>query len=136
MTAEWELALQQIQQGDLDAGFILTSIKEYTSEITSELLSVNLPKEKLLILTCPKCKCETLLIHEKVIKCPDETCSWIQFRMICGIQLSVNEVSLLITKGRTPFIKKMKSKGGKTFDAFIVLKDDKTTKFEFENQKK
>ncbi|MCU7618494.1 DNA topoisomerase 3 [Chryseobacterium sp. PBS4-4] len=136
MTAEWELALHQIEKGDIDAGFFLNSIKEYASEITSELLSINLPKEKSLTLTCPKCKNKTLLIHEKVIKCPDETCSWIQFRMICGVQLTTNQVSLLITKGRTSLIKNMKSKGGKTFDAFIVLQDDHTTRFEFENHKK
>ena len=135
MTAEWEMALHQIEQGVLDPQHFLNTIKEYTSQITDELLSIDLPQEKPSVLTCPKCKSHQLIISEKVIKCSDEICSWIIFRNICGVHLSADDIAVLIKKGRTPLIKNMKTKGGKKFDAFILLQDNQTTKFEFTDQK-
>ncbi|MCY0976941.1 DNA topoisomerase 3 [Chryseobacterium wangxinyae] len=136
MTAEWEVALHEIEQGNLDPSLFLHRIRAYTSQITEELLATDIPKERLPLLICPRCKSHPLFINKKFIKCSDETCSWIQFRTICGVQLSVNDISLLISQGRTPLIKNMKSKGGKRFDAIIVLQDDQTTKFEFPDRKK
>lgn len=136
MTAEWEMALYKIEHGQVDAVRFLNSIKEYTSQITAELLSLLIPKEKFPRLTCPKCKSHELIINDKVFKCLDEICSWIQFRRICGVQISVNDICLLIEKGRTDLIKNMISKAGRTFDAFIVLQSDLTTRFEFPDKKK
>jgi DNA topoisomerase-3 len=53
------------------------------------------------------------------------------FRTICGIQLNIQEITSLITEGKSPLIKNMKSKNGKTFNACIVLKDDYNISFEF-----
>ncbi|MBD8082800.1 type IA DNA topoisomerase [Chryseobacterium caseinilyticum] len=135
MTAEWEMALYEIERGQMDAEQFLNNIKEYTSQITAELLSLLIPKEEVPKLTCPKCRSHELIINDKVFKCPNEICSWIQFRQVCGIQLSVNDICLLIEKGRTALIKNMISKAGKTFEAFIVLESDVTTRFEFPKKK-
>lgn len=135
MTAEWEMALDQIEQGESDEVDFLNNIKIYTSQITAELLSVDLPKEKQPVLNCPKCKNQTLIIKNQVVKCPDEKCSWIQFRNICGVHLELSDIILLLEKGKTSLLKNMKSKAGKKFDASLVLQDDYSTGFEFPEKK-
>jgi len=131
MTAEWEMALHQIENRELDSNQFISDIKNYTKEITQELLSINIPQENIPEIKCPKCQQHNLIIKDKIVKCQDEQCQWILFRMICGIPLSINHITSLITTGKTPLIKNMKSKNGKKFDAFIILKDDHTKSFEF-----
>ncbi|WP_260258200.1 topoisomerase C-terminal repeat-containing protein [Elizabethkingia bruuniana] len=53
---------------------------------------------------------------------------------ICGIQLSIKDLTLLLTQNKTSLIKNMKSKNGKKFDAFIILRNDFSTSFEFGNK--
>jgi len=131
MTAEWEMALHQIENRELNAIQFISDIKNYTTEITQEILSLNIPQKNIPELKCPKCQQHNLTIKEKIVKCPDEQCQWILFRMICGIQLSIDQITSLITTEKTPLIKNLKSKNGKKFEAFIILKDDYTTAFEF-----
>ncbi|OJZ04814.1 type IA DNA topoisomerase [Sphingobacterium sp. 40-24] len=133
MTAEWEMALQKIENNEADATYFHQSMKAYASSVTQELLSISIAGEKHPELICPKCKNHKLLIRDKVVKCPDETCNWLLFRNICGVQLSLNEVENLVNKRMTSLIKGMKSKAGKKFDARIVLKDNSETSFEFNN---
>ncbi|CAM2858751.1 DNA topoisomerase III [Chryseobacterium flavum] len=135
MTAEWEMALQKIENNEADAMDFHQSMEAYTSSITQELMNISIASEKHPELTCPKCKSQKLLIRDKVVKCTDETCSWLQFRNVCGIQLSLLEIENLVNKGKTSLIKGMKSKAGKKFDAYIVLKNNGETSFEFENNK-
>jgi len=131
MTAEWELALDKIEKGELSKTQFINDIQHYTAEITSELLSLHMPRESIPQLKCPKCQQQNLIIIDKIIKCPDEQCGWLQFRQVCGVQLSIQHITALINNGRTPLIKNMKSRNGKKFNAFIILKDDHTTMFEF-----
>lgn len=133
MTAEWEMALQKIENNEADAMDFHQSMEAYASSVTQELLSISIAGEKQPELTCPKCKAHKLLIRDKVVKCTDEGCNWLLFRNICGVQLSLNEVENLLNKGMTSLIKGMKSKAGKKFDARIVLKDTCKTSFEFDN---
>lgn len=69
------------------------------------------------------------------MKCPDEICSWVQFRNVCGVQISITDIETLVYKGKTSLIKGMKSKAGKKFDAYIVLNEDHKTSFEFAKNK-
>lgn len=131
MTAEWEMALHQTENKEINSTQFITDIKNYTAEITQELLSLNIPQENIPELKCPKCKNHNLIIKDKIVKCPDEQCQWILFRIICGVQLSIDHITSLITKGKTPLIKNMKSKNGKKFEAYILLMDDFSTTFEF-----
>jgi len=131
MTAEWEMALDKIEKGELSEKKFITDIKDYTREITKELLSLSIPQENIPELKCPKCQQQNLIIKDKIIKCPDEQCSWMQFRNVCGVQLSIDQITALINDRKTPLIKNMKAKNGKKFSAYIVLKDDHKTVFEF-----
>ncbi|WBV56443.1 DNA topoisomerase 3 [Chryseobacterium daecheongense] len=131
MTAEWEIALDRIENGELNKTQFINDIQAYTAEITSELLSLHIPQENIPQLKCPRCQQHNLIIKDKIVKCPDEQCNWILFRTICGVQLSIKDLTLLLTQNKTSLIKNMKSKNGKKFDAYICLQDDYSTTFEF-----
>lgn len=136
MTAEWELALQKIENNEADAKTFQQEMEDYAKSITDELLQASIVQENLPKLNCPKCKIQQLLIRDKIVKCPNEACNWIQFRNVCGIQLSIADITSLVNKGKTSLIKGMKSKAGKSFDAYIVLKEDYTSTFEFDKSEK
>ncbi len=132
MTAEWELAMQKIENNELSALDFQRQIEIYTASITHELLQTTIERENLPKLQCPKCKIQQLIILDKIVKCPDQVCNWIQFRNICGIQLEINDIESLVTNGKTSLIKGMKSKNGKKFNAFIALNNQAKSHFEFE----
>lgn len=131
MTAEWEIALDKIEKKELNRNQFIDDIQNYTAEITNELLALNISQENIPELKCPKCQNQNLIIKDKIVKCPDEQCNWILFRVVCGVQLNINDITSLITKQKTSLIKNMKSKNGKKFNAFITLKNDFSTSFVF-----
>lgn len=135
MTAEWELALQKIENQEADASAFQKEMETYAKSITDELLQTSIAQSNLPKLTCPKCKSQQLIIRDKIVKCPDESCNWVQFRTVCGVQVSIENVISLINKGKTTLIKGMKSKAGKKFDAYIVLNEQAESSFEFEKRK-
>lgn len=131
MTAQWEIALDQIEKGELNRTQFIKDIQNYIAEITNELLSIHIPQENIPQLKCPKCQQHHLIIRDKIVKCPDEQCRWILFRTICGIQLSIKDLTLLLTQNKTSLIKNMKSKSGKKFDAYLALDDQLNLIFKF-----
>lgn len=131
MTAEWELAFQKIENNEADAGVFLKEMETYASSITNELLQTSIAQNNLPKLVCPKCKSQQLIIRDKIVKCPDEVCNWVQFRNVCGVQIGIADIESLVSKGKTSLIKEMKSKAGKKFDAYIVLNDKAESSFEF-----
>ncbi|WP_333597044.1 DNA topoisomerase 3 [Chryseobacterium flavum] len=135
MTAEWELALQKIENSEADAGAFQKEMETFAKSITDELLQTSVAQNNLPKLVCPKCKNQQLIIRDKIVKCPDENCNWVQFRNVCEVQISVADIESLVNKGKTNLIKGMKSKAGKKFDAYIVLDKDYKTSFEFAKNK-
>ena len=135
MTAQWELVLQKIENNEADAGAFQKEMENYTKSITDELLQTSITNENLPKLVCPKCKSQQLIIRDKIVKCPDKNCSWVQFRNVCGVQLNMEDITSLVNSGKTSLIKGMKSKAGKKFDAYIVLTEECKTSFEFEKRK-
>lgn len=133
LTAAWEMNLQKIETKEMDATTFQKEIETYATSITHELLASTMVKEKLPQLTCPKCKKQQLLIRDQLVKCPNEVCNWTQFRNVCGIQISIADITRLVSESKTALITGMKSKNGKKFDAYIVLNEDYKTSFLFEN---
>ena len=135
MTAEWELTLQKIENNEADARVFQKEMENYASSITNELLQTSIAQNNLPKLICPKCKSQQLIIRDKIVKCTDEACNWVQFRNVCGIQIGITDIENLVNKKKTSLIKGMKSKAGKKFDAYIVLNEDCKTSFEFAKNK-
>ena len=136
MTAQWELALQKIENNEGAVADFQKEMENFTTAITKELLSLSVESEKQPELICPKCKIQKLVIRDQLIKCLDEDCNWFQFRKICGIQLNIMNLEMLIHKGRTNLLKGMTSKSGKKFDAFIVMNSNGETSFTFPEKTK
>lgn len=136
MTADWELALQKIENNEVDVAVFQKGMEDYTKTITQEILALSVEKEKQPELICPRCKIQKLVIRDKLMKCPDESCNWVQFRNICGVQLSFLDLETLITKGKTNLLKGMTSKSGKKFDAYIEMDKKGETTFTFPEKKK
>ena len=127
--------MQKIENNESDAGTFQKEIEGYASFIANELLQTSIVKTNLPKIVCPKCKSQQLIIRDKIVKCPDETCRWVQFRNVCGVQIRVEDIESLVNKGKTALLKGMKSKAGKMFDAYIVLNDNTETSFEFAKNK-
>ena len=135
MTGSWELALAAIEAGKMPADKFSQGINSYVNTICEELLSLTPEQKSYPVYRCPKCGQQSVGIYAKVAKCRHETCGFHVFREVCGILLSEDNIRDLISSGRTPILKGLTSKAGKKFNARLVLGEDYTTSFEFENKK-
>ena len=136
MTGSWELTLAAIEAGKMPSERFAQGINSYVGTICEELLSLSSEQKSYPVYRCPKCGQQSVGIYAKVAKCRHETCGFHMFREVCGIHLSEDNIRDLISSGRTPILKGLTSKAGKKFNARLVLKDDYTTTFEFEQNKK
>lgn len=134
LTAEWETTFQKIENNETDVDQFLIEVEDFTKSITNEILELTIEIESVPKITCPKCQSHFLQIKDQFVKCPSENCNWIQFRNVCSKYLSIKEIELLITKGKTSIIKGFKSKSDKKFDAYIVMDEACKTFFEFPNK--
>ena len=135
MTGAWELALAAIEVGKMPSDKFAQGINSYVGTICEELLSHSPEQKSYPVYRCPKCGQQSVGIYAKVAKCRHETCGFHVFREVCSILLSEDNIRDLISSGRTPIFKGLTSKAGKKFNARLVLGEDYTTSFEFENKK-
>ena len=135
MTGAWELALAAIEAGKMPSDKFSQGINSYVGTICEELLSLSSEQKSYPVYRCPKCGQQSVGIYAKVAKCRHETCGFHVFREVCGILLSEDNIRDLISSGRTPILKGLTSKAGKKFNVRLVLGEDYTTSFEFENKK-
>ena len=135
MTGSWELTLAAIEAGQMPPEKFAQGINSYVSTICEELLSLAPKQKSYPTYRCPKCGTESVGIYAKVAKCRHEGCDFRIFREVCGTLLTENYIRDLLTTGRTPILKGLISKAGKKFNARLVLNEDYTTSFEFENRK-
>ena len=135
MTGSWELALAAIEAGKMPSDKFAQGINSYVGTICEELLSLSSEQKSYPVYRCPKCGQQSVGIYAKVAKCRHESCGFHVFREVCGILLSEDNIRDLISSSRTPILKGLTSKAGKKFNARLVLGEDYTTSFEFENKK-
>ena len=136
MTGSWELALAAIEAGKMPSDKFAQGINSYVGTICEELLSLSSEQKSYPVYRCPKCGQQSVGIYAKVAKCRHETCGFHVFREVCSILLSEDNIRDLISSERTPILKGLTSRAGKKFNARLALKDDYTTTFEFEQNKK
>lgn len=136
MTGSWELALAAIEAGQMPAEKFAKGINSYFGTICEELLALSPQVQKSYpTYRCPKCGQQSVGIYAKVAKCRNEGCDFHVFREICGTLLTEDNIRDLITTGRTPVLNGLTSKAGKKFNARLVLNEEYTTSFVFENKK-
>nr|WP_294479463.1 type IA DNA topoisomerase [uncultured Bacteroides sp.] len=131
MTGQWETALARIETGEMDAATFRKGIEVYTAQITEELLQVQLSITDGNQIPCPKCQSGRILFYPKVAKCSNVDCPLTIFRSKGDKQLTDNQITDLVSKGKTSLIKGFKSKEGKSFDAHVTFDKDFRTVYEF-----
>ena len=136
MTGAWELTLAVIEAGQMQAEKFTQGINAYVGTICEELLALTGVQKSYPTFCCPKCGSESVGIYAKIAKCRNEGCDFHIFREVCGTFLSEDNIRDLIFTKRTPILKGLTSKAGKKFNARLVLQEDGTTTFEFEQKKK
>ena len=123
MTGMWENALSKIESGEMNPDTFHKSTEVHASQITSELLGVQLTLSTQQDLTCPKCGTGRILLYPKVAKCDNTDCGLVIFRNKSDKQLTDKQVTELVTAKKTGMIKGFKSKAGKPFDASLAFDD-------------
>lgn len=135
MTGMWETALAKIEAGDMDADTFRKGIEVYATQITAELLSVQLSFASGETCPCPKCGSGRILFYPKVAKCSNVDCTLTIFRSKCDKQITDKQIVELVTKRKTGLIKGFKGKNGKAFDASLVLDGQFNVAFSFPEKK-
>lgn len=135
MTGMWENALSKIESGDMNPDTFHKSIEVYASQITNELLGVQLTLKTQQDLTCPKCGTGRILLYPKVAKCDKADCGLVIFRNKSDKQLTDKQVTELVTNKKTGLIKGFKSKAGKSFDASLAFDEQFNVVFVFPEKK-
>ena len=132
MTGEWEQSLAKIERGEMNDRDFRRGIEEYTSLITSELLSCQkIFGHKESECTCPKCGTGKMQFFHKVVRCDNKECGLPIFRQKAGKDLTDDEMKELITNGKTGVLKGFKSKQGKKFSAIVAFDSDFNTQLIF-----
>ena len=141
MTADWESELQNIEKGNSSASDFMQNIERFTSDICTRYCSIAenkafRPAGKEPIGTCPKCGKDVLTTVKAYSCCGGKDgCGFIIWKSIAGKTLSAAQAKKLVIKKKSDLIKGFKGKTGKVFDAYLVLKNDFSVGFEFQNKK-
>lgn len=131
MTGMWENTLAKIETGEMNPDTFHKGIEVYATQITAELLALQLSFASAGDCPCPKCKTGRILFYPKVAKCSNVDCSVIVFRNKSDKELTDKQITELLTKGKTALIKGFKSKAGKSFDAFLAFDEEYRVTFVF-----
>lgn len=135
MTGMWENALSKIESGEMNPDTFHKSTEVHASQITSELLGVQLTLSTQQDLACPKCGTGRILLYPKVAKCDNTDCGLVIFRNKSDKQLTDKQVMELVTAKKTGVIKGFKSKAGKSFDASLAFDEQFNVVFVFPEKK-
>ncbi|HDE4503626.1 TPA: DNA topoisomerase III [Staphylococcus aureus] len=135
MTAAWEKRLKLIGQGqantdnfiDITMKFIDKEIKAYQEkcEDKSIINQSNIVAKDNKFGECPNCTDGQLIDKNKIISCTN--CEQVFFKNFYQKKLTDKQIQELIFNGKTAKKLKLKNKAGKTYEAYLILTEDKKT---------
>src|SRR5665213_2186360 len=152
LTGNWENRLEQISKGRQDPELFMQDLVDYTKDITEDILKIggslhdaDLKETNKAVIQCPKCKDGELKQSEKNYYCSNypkknadrtsnEGCTFTIWKLIAEKKITENTVRQVAEKGKSSLVKGFKSKAGKEFSAYLVLKDDWQIGLEFEQK--
>lgn len=136
LTGEWEKKLIEIEKGNFSDKVFMEEIISFTKDIIEKIKKADLNNLSVssssTIGLCPLCGKE-VVEDLKTYSCINKNCSFKIWKKIMNANLSKEDVKMLLSDKRTPNPIQFKSKGGKKFKAYLILKDDGTTGLEFIN---
>lgn len=143
-TAQWDTVLQHIEQGksEMSADAFIDGIEEQIRQLLAEYgssVSEGNPfqTERAEIGVCPKCG-KAVREYPKSFSCESgkDGCGFVIWKTVCGKEISAVQAGKLLNKKKSDLLRGFKSKAGKAFNAYLVMKPDFTVGFEFESKKK
>lgn len=136
ITAEWEKRLNLIAKGEESDTSFMNDIENQIKKIVdSNRGKVKEQRGGSAISKCPICS-KAVIENSKAYTCVDKKCKFVIWKNIASKKISREQAKQLIEKQKTNLITGFKSKEGKSFSAYLVLKDDFTVAFEFPKTKK
>ncbi len=120
MTADWENALVLVSKGEMSADAFMKGIKDMVTELIKTYSSVSEEEKKMFgseeaIGKCPKCGGD-VVVGKYGAYCTEKCGMSLGYAM--GRKLDEEQIKKLLA-GEKIFIKGLKSKKGKTYDAFL-----------------
>lgn len=144
LTAEWEFALAQMEEGKEEPEQFMTVIEQFVEQLIANNQEKNVDlaslfiEEKESIGICPRCQSEVHEFH-KGFGCANKTCGfvmWKQSKFFTSKKKDLTKriAKTLLAKGKCKVTNLYSAKTGKTYDANIVLDDtgDKYVNFKLE----
>lgn len=138
MTGGWEKALAKIEKTPDYYSSFMKGIQIHTKQVADEIISVVKAAQtsKPTPYICPRCKLGKITIYKKVAKCNYSKCNLTFFKDICGKTLTDCQIAELFKTGKSPLIKGLKNKEGKSFDAYVMIDNNGNFHFEYPKKKK
>ena len=136
MTGQWEKTLTDIQAGTAKAEEFKDGIIKFTRQIVdlarSQKSSNHSGSGREVLGKCPLCD-RDIVEYPKSYSCSGyrEGCKMTIWKVIAGKNISSKQAQTLLQTGKTAVLKGFKSKGGKDFEAALVLGQDAKINFEF-----
>lgn len=143
LTAQFERMIQQVEDGELTATeyrrYIDDNVKEIIDLVKNDNRGVTIGNGSLeeTDMVCPVCG-RPVRENSRAFACTGwkEGCGFTVWKTMMGKTITKTQVKALLTKGKTGLIKGFKSKAGNTFDAYLVLDNDKKVSLEFAKKNK
>ena len=146
MTGEWEYRLRLVERNELTYDAFMDEIKAYVRtttplvlEAAKKIAGIQTPEEKarnFSLGNCPKCDNGEVRKGKKAYYCTnwsaEPKCDFTIWISSYNKKLNDNQAKALITKGTTGKLKGFKSKAGKTYEAKLVLDENKKVKLSFD----
>ncbi len=142
-TAKWELELDAISQGVGNVYSFMSNIREYVANCIQEWKEVevdqkvkgkikhNAPaklydKKRVKVGECPKCK-GSIISNSKSYSCSNwkKGCKFSIWKSIASVKITPSIARQVLSEGKTKKTLKFTSKQGKSFQANLILKNDK-----------
>lgn len=140
LTASWEKQLSEIHRSQRDPNAFLAEICSFVSSFVEETVALHNPdttktlftRERESLGTCPRCG-QAVVEYPKSYSCSSgkDGCGFTVWKTIAGKAISKKQTEKLISKGRSDLIKGFTAKSGKAFDAYLILRQDKSVGFDF-----
>lgn len=140
LTGRWEARLAGIAEGKDDRASFMEAVKVRTGEVVAAVLAAeppdvaSEPDEREVLGKCPICDTD---VREGRAAFSCETgrdCTFVIFKSIAKRAISKRSAVQLLKEGRTPVLKRFKSKKGKPFEASLTLDEAGRVKMVFAEQ--
>lgn len=145
-TAEWEQQLSAIADGEETSERFMSEIEDFVYEFFDEHRNdegskpISANSEAVIVGKCPKCGKD--VVDRKIGWCCSagkDACDFAIWKQMGSKDspktITETQAKKLLSKGKTDLIKGFTGKSGRKFDAYLILKPDKTIGFDFPPKK-